>query len=371
MLSIIVPTYNESENVFFVAKQVKEALGDTPYELIFVDDSTDGISVEKLASLSKIDPHVRYEHRTDERGLGTAVVFGFSLATGEVMTVMDADLQHPPEMLSEMLMAINYGADIVIPSRFIPGGDDGGLNFFRKVISFTARYLGKIVLKSVRKINDPTGGFFMFRRDVIKNIELRPVGWKILIEILVRGKYSSVFEIPYKFKARAAGESKMSITEQWNYVRHIIRLAIECPRERRFYAFSLIGFSGVFVNMFVYWLLIARFSFAVAAAGIMSALTAMIINFILNDFITWPDIEVSSKSVRLVKYVVTSTIGIMINIMILSFLYYIFKLNYMLSNLAGIVVSLFWNYTINNKWTWGIKKENYPNVNITILANDI
>jgi dolichol-phosphate mannosyltransferase len=175
MLSIVVPTYNEGENVFLIARQIREILASVPYELIFVDDSTDD-TVERLAHLADIDPHVRYEHRVGDRGLGTAVVLGFQLARGRVLTVMDADLQHPPEMLPKMLAAIAGGADIVIPSRFIPGGDDGGLNLFRKIVSATARYLGKIALKSLRPISDPTGGFFMFRQSVIATVELRPIG---------------------------------------------------------------------------------------------------------------------------------------------------------------------------------------------------
>lgn len=350
MLSIIVPTYNEGDNVFLVAEKLGKVLTNISYELIFVDDSTDD-TVEKLSLLCKRDPNVRYEHRKNERGLGTAVVRGFRLARGEIIAVMDSDLQHPPEMLLKMLVAISKNADIVIPSRYISGGNDGGLNLFRKLVSSVARYLGKFILKSLRPISDPTSGFFMFHKSVIDNVELKPIGWKILIEILARGKYHSCFEIPYHFKPRILGKSKISIKEQWNYIRHLFLLMKECPKERRFFAFSFIGLSGVFINMFFYCLLIST-GMIIPLAGVISAIVSMFSNFVLNDFITWVDIRSSFRMVRLFKYVLVCGFGIVINVITLTVLYYIVGLNYVFSNLIGISAGIIWNFMINNLWTW-------------------
>ncbi|WCK54507.1 glycosyltransferase [Aneurinibacillus sp. Ricciae_BoGa-3] len=179
MLSIIIPTFNEKENVLAISHRIQKVLGEYSYELVFVDDSIDE-TPQILEQLSRQGPHVRYEHRTNERGLGTAVVRGFELAQGDTVTVMDADLQHPPEMLIPMLGAIEARADIVIPSRFIPGCD--GLNIVRKVISAGTRYLGKIFLKVLRPINDPTSGYFMFKKSVINDVDLRPIGWKFSLK---------------------------------------------------------------------------------------------------------------------------------------------------------------------------------------------
>lgn len=224
MLSIIVPTYNERENVSRLVESVEEALHNIEYEIVFVDDSTDDTPII-LEGMARIKNHVRYIHRKDGRGLATAVILGFKAAKGNVLAVMDADLQHPPELLKSMYSGIKTGAGIVIPSRFIPGGDDGGLNPFRKFVSWTARMVGKLFLKKLRKFSDVTGGYFMFRKSVIKDVELNPTGWKILIEVLIRGSYENVIEIPYRFCKRYRGNSKMSIKEQLNYVNHIIRLA--------------------------------------------------------------------------------------------------------------------------------------------------
>jgi dolichol-phosphate mannosyltransferase len=337
------------------------------YEIIFVDDSTDD-TPEKLKSLTKMDPHVRYEHRINERGLGTAVVRGFELAQGDNITVMDADMQHPPEMLLLMLKEIGLGADIVIPSRFIPGGNDGGLNIFRKLISATARYMGKIALKSLRPINDPTSGYFMFRKSVIKGVDLKPIGWKILIEILARGNYEKVTEIPYRFHARAAGESKMSVQEQWNYVRHLINLVKNSPQDRRFYLFALVGLSGLFINMAAYILLI-HINMTVVIAGTISAFVAMNTNFYLNDRYTWSEIRDNLLFTRYFKFIITSAVGIVIDVNILSLLYYVFDLNYLLANFIGILAGTVWNFSINNIWTWHKDKEMIKIITITDKIN--
>jgi len=222
-LSIVVPTYNERENVVRLAECLADVMKDRSYELIFVDDSTDDtpIILDKLAASN---PRVKSVRRTNQRGLGTAVVKGFEASRGHIVAVMDSDFQHPPELLPMMLNSIDSNVDIVIPSRFVPGGDDGGLNLFRKMISGTARYMGKILLKPLRRISDPTSGFFMFKKEVIEGVKLEPVGWKILIEVLIKGDYLHVAEIPYHFVARKAGESKMSFREQLNYIKHIIML---------------------------------------------------------------------------------------------------------------------------------------------------
>lgn len=350
LLSIVVPTFNESRNVLKLVNEIGRALTTFSYEIVFVDDSTDS-TPEILKQLVLLNPHIQFEHRERERGLATAVVRGFQLAHGEVIAVMDADLQHPPELLIEMFRAIESGADIVIPSRFIPGGSDGGLNIFRKVVSATARHIGKRMIRSLRSINDPTSGFFMFRYHVIEQATLKPIGWKILIEILVRGRYQKVIEIPYLFQAREVGESKMSIKEQWNYLLHLIRLVKAVPEDRRFYVFAIVGFSGVLVNQSLYMLLVG-FAFNVSLAGTISALISMFTNFYFNNRFTWSDAEVENTRLTFVKFVITSLVGIVMDICVLTVLFNVFHINYLLANLVGIVFGMGWNYLINKRWTW-------------------
>lgn len=219
-ISIVVPTYNEKENVGNLVNQIDYALRGIPYEVIFVDDSTDE-TPDAIRKVMEENANVRMEHRTQEKGLATAVLKGFSLANGDYIAVMDADLQHPPAILRSMYAVLESGADFCVPSRFIPGGSDGGLGPYRKLVSGVARYIGKILLPCLRKITDPTSGLFMFRKAVIDGADMRPIGWKIMVEVLATGTYRTVVEIPYKFQARPAGESKLSSKVTMEYLMQI------------------------------------------------------------------------------------------------------------------------------------------------------
>ncbi|MCR4923102.1 MAG: polyprenol monophosphomannose synthase [Lachnospiraceae bacterium] len=222
-LSVIVPTYNESENVGNLVNQIDYALKGIPYEVVFVDDSRDNTPKEIERVMSE-NPNVRMFHREGESGLATAVLKGFEIAKGDYMAVMDADLQHPPAILRPMYVVLESGVDICVPSRFIKGGSDGGLGPYRKLVSGVARYIGKIFLPCLRKISDPTSGLFMFKSSVVKGADLRPIGWKILIEVLAMGSYDKVVEIPYKFQARPAGESKLSSKVTVEYLKQVAAL---------------------------------------------------------------------------------------------------------------------------------------------------
>ena len=222
-VSIVVPSYNESGNVVNLVDQIDEALKGIDHEIIFVDDSTDN-TPEVIENVMKEKNHVRLKHRTDEKGLATAVLLGFSLAEGDYLACMDADLQHPPAILRPMYAAMESGADFCVPSRFIPGGSDGGLNLYRKFVSGVARYIGKIFLPCLRKISDPTSGLFMFRKEAIANADMRPIGWKIMVEVLATADYKSVVEIPYSFQDRTAGESKLSGKVTMEYLKQVFEL---------------------------------------------------------------------------------------------------------------------------------------------------
>ncbi len=225
-LTLVVPTFNEGENaallVSAVCREMQKA-GRRDYEILFIDDSTDS-TPRLLEALARENPVVRFLHRSGERGLGSAIVRGMAEARGSVVAVMDGDLQHPPSLIPSMMERIDRGADLVIPSRFLPGGSDGGLTLPRKLVSLVARLLARILLSRVRPASDPTGGVFMLRREILEGLRFDAGSWKILIEILVRGCYGRVVEIPYRFRARDLGTSKMSARAQVDYILHLFRL---------------------------------------------------------------------------------------------------------------------------------------------------
>lgn len=252
--SLVIPTYNEKENLRPLIERAEAALAriTDDYELLFVDDSTDE-TPEILAEMSRNDPHIRVIHREEKSGLASAVVCGFENAKGETIAVMDADLQHPPELLADMLTVIDDGADIVLPSRYISGGESEGLSFIRTLASKGAKYAARIFLPSMRKVSDPMSGFFMFRRGIIDGVQLNPIGWKILMEVLAMGNYQHVVEIPYEFEKRNAGESKLSLKVTIEYFLHILALAARGTQERRRYALLLSCLLGVLADVLVFW----------------------------------------------------------------------------------------------------------------------
>lgn len=351
MISVIIPTFNEKGNIPVLVERIRGALNGESYEVIFVDDSTDD-TPDTLEKVARRHPEFRYIHRKGEKGLATAVIRGFQAAKGEILAVMDADLQHPPELLAEMLAQIQCGADLVLPSRFVDGGGDKGLRLHRKFVAKGARLIAQTALKRVRKATDPMSGFFMLRKHVLRGIEWNPIGWKILMEILVKGHYENVVEVPYEFQERHDNESKMSLQEQVNYLRHVVRLVSASPEDRRLILFLLAGLSGVAVNLIAFELFYAVMKNSALWSGFFSALIAMTSNFILNDTVTWAGDKLGHVWIRYLKYVLVSTIGIGINLFILFLLHSRAGVPALLSNIMGIFIATGWNFGINSIWTW-------------------
>ncbi len=222
-ISIIIPTYNEKANVTRLIEEIHNTLSGYKYEVIFVDDNSQDGTAGIISVLSDHYP-VSVLIRKNERGLASAVVYGFKHSRGDIIAVMDADLQHSPDVLARLLQEIENGADLVIASRYIPGGGCSGWGLIRKIISKGAIFLTHLCLSVTRPFSDPMSGFFMLRRKVITSANLRPTGYKILLEILIEGHYMKSAEVPYIFYIRDSGESKLGIRTQIDFLRHLYRL---------------------------------------------------------------------------------------------------------------------------------------------------
>ncbi len=353
-LTIIIPTYNEKDNVRHIARRIRKVLSEAScqYEILFVDDSTD----ETPAVLNELRQEVKevdYIHRSGERGLASAVVRGFECANGHKMIVMDSDLQHPPELIPIILERLS-SADIVVPSRFIDGGSDGGLTIYRKIVSWTARAIGRIFIRKLRNISDCTGGYFGINRSVIEGKKLDPVGWKILMEVLVKGAYSTIHEIPYSFRARDDGASKMNITEKWNYLKHLARLMMNSPEDRRFFCFCMVGTSGVLVNLLTLKALISVFQINILGASFGASFIAMVSNFFWNDTLTWRERRHSSFWKRLLQFpqfLFISILGIFVTAATVKMLT-LFDMSVYIGQILGIALAASGSFYANNKWTW-------------------
>lgn len=367
MLSVVVPVYNEQKNIEELVRRIEKALINIEYEIVFIDDSIDN-TPQIIKNIAIKDEKVKLKHRDNKTGLSSAVIEGFEISNGDIIAVMDGDLQHPPELLYEMSKAIYEGADIVVPSRFIPGGDDGGLNLFRKLISAGARYMAKVLLKKVRKFSDPTSGIFMFRREVIKEKKLCSIGWKILMEILVIGEYYVSVEIPYKFCNRNFGKSKMSLKVQIEYIFHLLSLINRSKEDKRFYCFCAVGLLGVLVDMSVFFLMGTIFPIVpVKTDAIISASVAIVSNYIFNNLITWRD-KIGYKSeivnelfnLKFVKYILVCFTGIFIKFVALLVFYNILKFNKYTGNYIGILCASLSNYYMSKYYVFEVNE--YENV---------
>lgn len=224
-LSILVPTYGERDNLPTLLERIQATLiDDGNYEVIIIDDnSPDGTG--KLADeLARTYTNVKVVHRRRKGGLSSAVIDGFRMAEGALFIIMDADLQHPPELLAEMLRKSLGGADLVVASRYTDGGGLEGWSPWRKAVSKGATLLAHVFLPSTQKVRDPLSGYFSVRKQVIDGVELNPLGYKLLLEILAKGKYSRVIEVPYVFRPRTKGKSKLKPSEYANYLLHLLRL---------------------------------------------------------------------------------------------------------------------------------------------------
>ena len=353
-ISIIIPTYNERDNILPLVERIHQVLSDYDYEILFIDDNSSDGTAELAANLSPQYP-VNIVVRNNKRGLASAVVDGLGYARGEIIGVMDADLQHPPEILSDLLMEIQNGADIVIASRYAKGGACQGWGLTRRIISKGAIALAHLLLPPTRRVKDPVSGCFMFNRQVVAGAQLTPIGYKILLEVLMEGEFGSIAEVPYTFRPRSSGRSKLSAWQQIDYLKHIYSLMQRKGELLRFVKFCLVGLSGVLVNMGLLWLLteIAGFPYLLSAA--IGIETSIVSNFILNDFFTFPDRRsptVRSTLNRLSKFNLVSVTALAINMGILWLLTEVFGVYYLISNLFGIALAALWNYGVNSYWTW-------------------
>lgn len=233
-LSLVIPTFNEAKNIEELTRGLTELLegplgGD--YELILVDDDSPDRTWERALALTPRYPRLRVMRRTRERGLATAVLRGFQAARGEVLAVIDADLQHPPEVTLALYRCIEAGADLAVASRHVKGGGVSDWSARRRLLSRGAQLLGLAILpRVVGRVTDPMSGYFMVRREAIAGRALHPLGYKVLVEILARGSIGRIDEVGYVFRERSLGESKVTFALYVAYLRHLARLRIASRR---------------------------------------------------------------------------------------------------------------------------------------------
>jgi dolichol-phosphate mannosyltransferase len=364
-LSLIIPTYKEAGNVQKLVAILTDILDQTipqRYELIIVDDNSPDFTWQIAQELTEEYPQLQVMNREQEKGLSTAVIRGWQSAKGEILGVIDGDLQHPPEVLIKLLQEMEKGADLAVASRHVEGGGVSEWSMIRRFLSRGAQTLGLILLPGViGRLSDPMSGYFMIRREAIANTILSPVGYKILIEVTARGKIRWIGEVGYVFQERTAGESKVTWKQYVEYLQHLFKLRLSLLPVQRFIQFGLVGLSGVVVDMGLLYLLSdpTMLNFPLTRSKILASETAIINNFIWNDLWTFRDISGKQKGwkkqiKRFLKFNVICLAGLILNVLFLNLFYNVFGINRYVANFMAIVIVTLWNFWLNLKLSWRV-----------------
>jgi dolichol-phosphate mannosyltransferase len=363
--SLILPTYKESQNIHKIVGILSEILdGYIPrqYELIVVDDNSPDLTWKVAQELLPEYPQLRVMRRENEKGLSTAVIRGWQVARGEILGVIDADLQHPPEVLLQLLQEMERGADLAVASRHVEGGGVSEWSAIRRFLSRGAQTLGLIILPEViGRLSDPMSGYFMVRRSAIVGKSLSPVGYKIIIEVAARGKIRWIAEAGYVFREREAGESKVTWKQYVEYIQHLLRLRFSLWPVERFFRFGVVGLSGVVVDMGILFLLSdpSTFGWPLTRSKIIASELAIINNFLWNDFWTFGDVArlqpgKRQRIKRLIKFNIICLAGLILNVLLLNVFFNIFKIDRYIANFMAIAIVTVWNFWVNLKLSWRV-----------------
>ena len=357
-LTIVVPTFNERENVLEVVQRLDSCLRGYAWEVIFVDDDSPDGTADQIRQMARQDRRIRCIQRIGRRGLSSACTEGMMASAAPYLAVMDADCQHDETALPRMVELLKAGeTDIVVGSRYVDGGGIGNWNASRAKMSRFATHLSRLVIK--QDLSDPMSGFFAFRGDVLNPAvrNLSNLGFKILLDLLASSpRPLRLKEVPYEFRNRHAGESKLDSQAMWDYLMLLLDKLVGHIVPVRFVAFGLVGAVGVVLHFAVLTTLFRWMGLPFAVSQASATIAAMISNFALNNALTFRDMRLKGwRWARgLTLFVLVCGIGALANVGIAS---YLFTRNRMwvLAAFAGIVVGAVWNYAMSAMYTWGKK----------------
>lgn len=357
-LSIVVPTFNESANVPALLERLSALLGEGGWEVVFVDDDSPDGTAALVRSLAREDPRVRCVQRIGRRGLSSACIEGMLATAAPFIAVMDADLQHDESVLPAMLARLRAGeADVVVGTRYAGGGSTGDWDVRRRGLSRLATRASRVVTRA--EVSDPMSGFFMLRREVLESSvrRLSAIGFKILLDILASAPRGlRVAEVPYTFRSRTAGESKLDGMVVLEYAMLLADKTVGRFVPVRFLAFAAVGGLGVFFHMAVLSVLLKGVGVEFAWAQASATGLSMVFNFTVNNLLTYRDMRLSGLAwLRgLATFVLACSVGALANVGIATYLYST-ETRWFLAALAGVLVGAVWNYAVTQLYTWGRK----------------
>ena len=359
-LSIVVPTFNETENVVELRNRVAVALEGVDWEMIFVDDDSPDDTAKTLREMAQSDRRVRCIQRVGRRGLSSACIEGMLASSAPVVAVIDADLQHDESLLPKMFELLEAGdLDIVVGSRYAESGSIGNWDASRAAASKFATRLSHLVLKA--DLKDPMSGFFMIRHDaflacVRKGIS--GVGFKILLDLFATSPTPLRYkELPYEFRNRIAGTSKLDSNVAWEFFIMLLDKLTHGVVPVRFIAFSLVGGVGLLVHLAVLALLFKFEDTPFGWAQAIATMFAMTNNYVLNNVLTYRDLRLRGWAfVRgWFSFVLACGVGALANVGVAVYLYEYDSL-WLSSAIAGVLVGAVWNYAVTAVYTWKAPK---------------
>ena len=356
-LAIIIPTYNEIENIDFCIAAITGLPGSQDWELIFVDDdSGDGTSAY-VREVANRNGQVRCLQRLGRRGLSSACIEGILATSAPYICVMDVDMQHDENIIPEMLGLLRGGGlDIVIGSRKVDDGSMGGLPPHRVFVSNVATAISNLVLGS--QLRDPMSGFFMLTREFFERTmyDLSGKGFKILLDIMVTARTPVRYrEIPYVMRERQHGQSKLDATVVMDFFALLVDKLIGRLLPARFVLFVLVGLSGVLVHLLSLGVLHKVFEAGFIHAQLVSTYLAMTSNFILNNLVTYREMRLRGwQFIRgLLSFYLACSFGAIINIALADFMYNL-DVRWWLAGITGATAGAIWNYFITAIFTWRV-----------------
>ena len=352
-LTIVVPTFNERDNVELLIARLDAALRGIAWEVLYVDDDSPDGTAAKVRELAQTDPRIRCLQRIGRRGLSTAVIEGMLASSAPFLAVIDADLQHDESLLPQMLAAIKAeDLDVVIGSRHAAGGGVGDWDRRRVTISGFAARLARLIIAA--ELTDPMSGFFMLSRPAFERAvrRLSGQGFKILLDLFASTPVAYRFkEIPYVFSQRQHGESKLDSLAIWEYLMLLLDKLFGRYVPVRFVSFAAIGGSGVVVHFLTLYFALKAVEFPVAQA--LATVVAMTSNFVLNNMLTYRDRRLVGRRflTGLGSFYAVCSLGAVANVGIASAAF-AHHYTWWLSGLAGAAVGVVWNYAVSSIFTW-------------------
>lgn len=354
-LAVVVPTFNERDNVTVLYRRLAATLAGIRWEVIFVDDNSPDGTWDVVRGLAQKDPRVRCIRRIGRRGLSGACIEGILASSAPYAAVMDADLQHDETQLPKMFALLSGGeAELVIGSRYIEGGSADSFNKQRAGASALATEVAKRALKV--EVADPMSGFFMIRRDRFEQLapELSTQGFKILLDVIAtaQGKLRTI-EIPFTFGSRQHGESKLDSMVALDFLGLVLAKLTHDVVSLRFLLFAMVGSTGLVVHLVALFIALELFRVPFAEAQAIGALVAMTSNFILNNFLTYRDQRLKGFAILrgLLLFYLVCSVGLLANVGV-AFSVYDQEPIWWLAGAAGALMGVVWNYAMSGLFVW-------------------